>query len=167
MSEESISDTLVVGVGSSSVSWNATIGVDPWYVTSNVYESQPLARIQLLPRVLETLELSDCGRIAFLTIDDALLGVVGGDESMLDGFINYARSIRGVEVAVQLLESDGTWRVSFRSRGRVDVSEIAARHGGGGHRNAAGCAIASSPDAIRSELITTFLEILPDEIAAE
>jgi len=60
----------------------------------------------------------------------------------LEGFINYPRSIVGVEVAVSFREeAEGVFRVSFRSKGRVDVSAVAARFGGGGHRNAAGCTV--------------------------
>jgi bifunctional oligoribonuclease and PAP phosphatase NrnA len=45
-------------------------------------------------------------------------------------------------VAVSFREEEGgVIRVSFRSKGRVDVSAVAARFGGGGHRNAAGCTV--------------------------
>lgn len=53
-------------------------------------------------------------------------------------FINFARDIKGVEVAVLLREEDDGIRVTFRSR-RKDVSKIARKFNGGGHRLASGC----------------------------
>ena len=56
-----------------------------------------------------------------------------------EGLIDHARSIAGVEAAALLREQpDGVWKVSLRSRDQLDVEVIARRHGGGGHRNAAG-----------------------------
>ena len=136
-------------------------GVDAWYMTSNVYESEPRERIDLLCRVLQTLQISDCGRLAFLCINEQMLEDSGAGLDMTDGFINYARSIRGVEVATQLKEAGpNQWKVSFRSRGTVDVSALAARFGGGGHHNAAGCDMAGSPAEIREQLAQTLVEIL-------
>ncbi len=133
-------------------------GVDPWWMTSNIYESNPKERIEMLSKVLSTLELSPCGRLAFLRIDQDM--VEGKDLEIVDGFINYARSIRGVEVATQLLEQPGAWKISFRSRGNVDVSELAQRFGGGGHRNAAGCTIQASSQSVVSQLSDALVEML-------
>ena len=60
-----------------------------------------------------------------------------------------------MEVAAAFREpEDGSraWRVSFRSRGNVDVSAIAQRFGGGGHKNAAGCAIEGDQSAVRERI---------------
>ena len=80
---------------------------------------------------------------------------------MEDGFINYARGLAGVEVAAQLTQAGGdAWRVSFRSRGGVDVSVLAERHGGGGHRNAAGCVMNGEPDVIEDLLAESLTQML-------
>lgn len=137
-------------------------GVDVWKMTSCLYENQPLRRIELLGEVLDTLTISSCGRLAFIEIDRE---VIDDDEriaQLTDGFINYGRSVRGVEVSVQLRELEEGWRVSFRSKGRVDVSAIASRFGGGGHANAAGCIIEDSPQAIREQLTETVVALLDD-----
>lgn len=137
-------------------------GVDPWRVTVEVYESQPRRRIELLAEVLETLEVEADGRIAFIRIDREM--VDGADEDiaqLIDGFINYGRSIRGVEVSVQLRELPGDeWKISFRSKGRVDVSKLAGEYGGGGHVNAAGCRTDGRPEEIRRELTDALVSLL-------
>lgn len=137
------------------------LGVDPWEMTSEIYENQPKERLDLLCRVLETLTVSPCGRLAFLRVEEKMLEGLNGDGDLTDGFINYARSIRGVEVATQLREQeDGSWRISFRSRGNVDVSALAQRFGGGGHHNAAGCTIEAPPKEIEQLLTDALTELL-------
>jgi len=139
-------------------------GVDPWEMTVQVYEQQPLARMKLLADVLGTLEVCPGGKLATLTITIAMKARHSASHDHTDGFINHARGIDGVEVAVSFTEPaeaphEGLvtggipeWRVSFRSRGRVDVSVIAQKFGGGGHRNAAGCAIKGSESELRALL---------------
>jgi len=118
------------------------LGVDPWAVAEQVYETQSFSRIRLLGRVLSSLETAAGGRVASITTMRADLAEFGAGKDDLEGFINYPRSIIGTEVAVSFREEEGgCFRVSFRSKGRVDVSEVAARFGGGGHRNAAGCSV--------------------------
>jgi phosphoesterase RecJ-like protein len=139
-------------------------GVDPWEMTCHLYESEPRRRVELLGDVLQTLEVSSDGRLAFLQIDDALVEPDESIAELTDGFINYARSIRGVEVATQLREMgrDDQWKVTFRSRGTVDVSQLASAFGGGGHHNAAGCTMEGPPASIRRRLTERLREILDD-----
>lgn len=139
-------------------------GVEPWEMTMRILESEPLRRIELLGEVLDTLTLSSCGRLAFIEIDREILGETERAAELTDGFINYGRSIRGVEVSTQLRErEDGGWKVSFRSKGAVDVSRLASRFGGGGHHNAAGCVMEGPPAEIRSSLTRELTDILDDE----
>ena len=51
-------------------------------------------------------------------------------------------SIQGVEVALFFRElPDGRYRISLRSKGKVNVAAIAERLGGGGHQCASGCSL--------------------------
>ncbi len=117
-------------------------GIDPWAIAEQVYESQSADRLLLLGRVLGTLEIAAGGKVAAITTMKKDLADHSAGKDALEGFINYPRSILGVEVAVAFREEgEGEFRVSFRSKGRVDVSSIALAFGGGGHRNAAGCTV--------------------------
>ena len=135
-------------------------GVDPWEMTVRVYEQQPLARMRLLADVLDTLEVH--GRLATITITNAMVTKTGSEIDLTDGFINYARSVDGVEVAASFREpqNGGPWRVSFRSRGRVNVAAIAQKFGGGGHHNAAGCSIEGDEAAVRARIAHEIEEAL-------
>jgi len=138
-------------------------GVDAWKMTAHLYESEPLERIELLSEVLETLRLSPCGRLAFIRIDRDTIGETDRLAELTDGFINYGRSIRGVEVSTQLRErEDESWKVSFRSVGNIDVSRLASAFGGGGHDNAAGCVIEGNPDDIERDLTRALTDILDE-----
>lgn len=131
-------------------------GASPWDVSSAIYEQHPVERLRLLREVLGTLYLSDDGRFASITITRDMAERTKADESLTDGFINFARSIRGVEVACQFGEpapgTDEPWRLSFRSRGKVNVARIAERWGGGGHHNAAGAQVAGTLEQVQGEV---------------
>jgi phosphoesterase RecJ-like protein len=127
-------------------------GVEPWEMTVRVYEMQPLARMKLLAEVLGTLEVH--GKLATITITNEMVSRTASEIDLTDGFINYARSVDGVEVAASFREPQdgGPWRISFRSRGKVNVAAIAQKFGGGGHHNAAGCSIAGEEAAVRAQI---------------
>ena len=135
-------------------------GVEPWEMTVRVYEQQPLARMRLLAEVLSTLEVH--GKLATITITNAMVAKTGSELDLTDGFINYARAVDGVEVAASFREplNGGLWRVSFRSRGRVNVAAIAQKFGGGGHHNAAGCSIGGDEAAVRERIAEEVEEAL-------
>ena len=130
------------------------LGVDPWAVAEQVYETQSLPRIRLLGRVLSSLETAVEGKVASITAMRTDLEEFGAGKDSMEGFINYPRSVMGAEVAVSFREEEGgIFRVSFRSKGRVDVSEVAALFGGGGHRNAAGCSVPGSLAEVKRKVI--------------
>lgn len=67
----------------------------------------------------------------------------------LDGIVSQLRVTKDVEIAVFLYENeDGTWKVSLRSNGKIDVAAIAVKHQGGGHIRAAGATMEGTPEAI-------------------
>jgi phosphoesterase RecJ-like protein len=117
-------------------------GVDPWKVAEKVYETQPLARLRLLPLVLGTLAIEEDGRVSSVVVTQKMLAETGATPALTEDFINYPRSVKGTEVAMLFREiNPSKYRISFRSRGRVDVSRISQGFQGGGHPNAAGCTL--------------------------
>lgn len=136
-------------------------GVDPWAVAEQVYETQSVHRLRLLGRVLDSLDVSSDGRVACITTMREDLREFDSGKDALEGFINYPRSIVGVEVAVSFREEEGgVFRVSFRSKGRVDVSAVAARFGGGGHHNAAGCTVPGTLAEVKKRVLETLAAVL-------
>lgn len=128
-------------------------GVEPSFVARMVYDQQPVGRLRLLSRVLDTLELSPSDRAACLTVTHAMFHETNTGAEDVEGFVNHPRSVSGVEVGL-LLREEGPdrHRVALRSKGTVDVSLIAREFGGGGHRNAAGATISGTAIEIRNML---------------
>lgn len=125
-------------------------GVNAWDIAEKLYESQPRQRLELLALALATLTVSPRGDFASVHVTLDMYAKTGTNAELTDGFVNYPRSIRGVEVAVFFRElQPGLFKVGFRSKGKVDVSVLAAAFGGGGHHNAAGCTVAGTFDEVR------------------
>lgn len=128
-------------------------GISPWFVAENLYENQTRGRIELIKFVLETLYISEDSGYASVEISKDMLDKTKTKLADVDGLINYPRSIKGVEVAVQFREIDKTkFKVSFRSKGKVDVAKIAQAFGGGGHKNAAGCELEGNLENVKKEI---------------
>ena len=79
----------------------------------------------------------------------------------LEGIVAQLRSTKGVDVAVLIYENaDGTYKVSMRTNGAVNVSAICVKHGGGGHVRAAGATMAVDPEVILQTLLEDIKEQL-------
>lgn len=115
-------------------------GTDPWEVTKAVYENLPLGTLRLLSMSLATLEKK--GPVAWITINGHMFKKTRTTVQDTENIVDFPRKIRGVEVAVLFREEkEHYFKVSLRSKGKVNVAEIARFFGGGGHANAAGCRI--------------------------
>ena len=137
------------------------IGVEPWVVAENLYESQPEGRIRLHAMALNTLSTHYNGKIGFIMVSNDMYKATGTTAEDTDGIVNYARSLKGVEVAMFIREiSPDKYKASLRSKGRVDVTKIAERYDGGGHVNAAGCVLKGSLSEIKKNLLEATEEIL-------
>ena len=132
-------------------------GADVHRVFQGVYESVQFAKLKLLARALERAQVYEGGGlvVSYLLRDD--FHEVGAPEPYSEGIIDFLRAVEGADMAALIREpprSDGPKRrVSLRaSTDQIDVSAMARKMGGGGHRQAAGF----SSDASIEE-ITAFL----------
>lgn len=127
-------------------------GASPEQVSRWLYESRSPAALRLLGEMLATLELHADGRIATALLSSDMFARAGASPGDSEGMVDYPRSIDGVESVALLRDTpDGRIKVSLRSRSEgIDVERIARRHGGGGHRNAAGYSLDGELGAVRS-----------------
>lgn len=118
-------------------------GVDVAALSSLLYDSKPLTQLRAEGAAIERVRIYENGKIASVLFPFELKQKLGAASEHLDSLIDIARSICGVEVAfvVKQMECGGPCRISIRSTGNVDVAEICALFGGGGHRCAAGCTL--------------------------
>ena len=112
----------------------------------------------------------DEGRVALLSITRQTMQELGGTNDDLEGLINFPLTVKDIEAVAFFKEvGDGDWRVSLRSKGTVDIGVIARANGGGGHTNAAGCAVlATDVDGFRDSLALgeTALAVPPNDPSA-
>ena len=143
-------------------------GADPWHVAYQLFERWDPARLRLLSAIIATIEMAFDGRVAIMRVTREMLDICGADDDMVEGMVNYARRVEGVEIGALLWE----WRVrdeegghvetkiSLRSRGEADVSVIAGALNGGGHRAAAATqlniTIDQADELLRAELAKYF-----------
>ncbi len=126
-------------------------GVNAWDVAEKLYENQPQRRLELLAKCLPTLEVFKDGQAASVTVTCDMYAACGADAELTDGFVNYPRSIRGVEVAIFFRQlEEKKYKVGFRSKGKVNVAAFSAALGGGGHHNAAGCTLEGTLDDVKA-----------------
>lgn len=115
-------------------------GVAPWYVTEHVYESPSIERVTLMGKAMAKLKLR--GPVALIAVTDGMYRETGTSAEDTENFANMARGINGVEVGIFLRQlAPDSFKVSMRSKGRVNVAAIAESLGGGGHHNAAGAVL--------------------------
>ncbi len=136
-------------------------GVDIERITTLLYKTNRVERIRLLGRALKSLQLHENNKIAIITITQEDLAITGAVESEIENMVNYAKDITGVEIGILLKEmEDGTVRISFRSRGKVDVSKLAGRFGGGGHHAASGASMFVDLHRAKEEILAAAREML-------
>ena len=115
-------------------------GADPIAIAQQVYFSAPASKLLLLGAALRRLKRE--GRLAWLWVTHQDTQRTCATEEDCEGIVNVALGMAGVDTGVFLRElPEGGIRVSLRSKGKLNVAAIAARLGGGGHQNAAGCTL--------------------------
>jgi len=128
-------------------------GVDPWHVTKNLYESISSERMALMGKALNAMKRN--GEVAIISVTDSMYKETGTSAEDTESFANLARSIKGVEVAVFIRQiGPDSFKVSMRSKGRVNVAAIAEAMGGGGHHNAAGGLMKGRLDDVEKRVTT-------------
>ena len=136
-------------------------GAQPETVGTWVYESNPLAYVRLLGEMLETLEIHADGRLATAWLTQEMILRAGARPGDSEGLIDHPRSIAGVEVVALFKETaGGGHKVSLRSRGSVDVEQVARRFGGGGHKNASGFSSPAEGESLFAETRQALLNLL-------
>jgi len=131
-------------------------GAEPARVYKLLYEQQPQAQVQLKGEVLQSIQLTAKGQIAYVGLSADMLQSYHIQASDLDGFTNLPQQIAGVQVAIFLIElPDDRVKVSFRSDGSVAVNTLAARFGGGGHVPAAGATIKGTLKDVTKQVVAS------------
>jgi len=134
-------------------------GADANRIAQSVYFSNPPSKIRLLGVALGNMQIE--GPVSWSWVTQAEMARAGAEVEDCEGVVNYLIGIAGVDAAVFLRElpSRKEFRLSLRSKGEVDVAQVAERFGGGGHRNASGCTLDGPLDEAIERIVA---ELRPD-----
>jgi phosphoesterase RecJ-like protein len=128
-------------------------GIDPARIAQTVYESVTFETIQVLGETLAGLRRTPDGRVSWIRLPYAVLGRLASPAES-EEWAGYPRSLDTAVISVCFKESEpGLIRLSFRSKGTVDVAALASRWGGGGHRNAAGATAHGTLETVERAVI--------------
>ena len=130
------------------------VGVDTTSLYQRIYESSSHARVALLGKILRAIHYELDGVFAWFVIDQKMMDDAKATNADVEGFSDFVRTIRGVEVAMMVKENaDGSCRLNFRSKGKYKINGVASELGGGGHQFAAGAIVNESIGALLSSAV--------------
>ena len=137
-------------------------GADVHRVFQGVYENVAFAKLKLVARALENAEVFEGGRVVVSHLEREDFEHAGAEEPYSEGIIDYLRAVEGTELAALIREpptaNGPTHRISLRTtEADLDVSAIARKSGGGGHRQAAGFSSEASIEEITEFIRREFL----------
>ncbi|MGM0442245.1 MAG: DHH family phosphoesterase [Elusimicrobiota bacterium] len=129
--------------------------INPVEISTLVYGNCSANKMKLIARTLDTLKFAASGKIGYITITPQVLEKTGTSNENVEGIINYARNVKGVEVGILFRKIPGLdgVKVSFRSNGKIDVGSVAVEFGGGGHHNASGCLFKGTFEQAHKQII--------------
>lgn len=126
-----------------------------------IYENISVGEFRMLTKILPKLKFQHQGKIVWFRIEDDLIKDAEITLDMTETVLNFARAIKGVEVAVAFkrnFKAKDEIRVNLRSQGKIDVNKIAKYFSGGGHRTASGCTITGGIETATSRVLKKIRE---------
>lgn len=132
------------------------VGVNPFIINQAIYENRSLGLTRLLTKMLQTIVVLDSSPVAYGYISQPMLQETDTSPRETEGFIDYIRAIENIEVAILFQDpGKGKIKISFRSKGKVDVAILAAEiAGGGGHKAASGGTIEGQLESVIQQVIS-------------
>lgn len=118
-----------------------------------IFDNKSLDRIKLYGKIIEDLEVTNNGKIAFINAQKSYFEELNLEDGDTSDLLTFGMKINTVEVVALFKEKDDILKVSLRSKQYVDVREIAESYGGGGHIRAAGFASDKPLEQLKNELI--------------
>lgn len=117
-------------------------GVNAQFISTRINSQVSLAKMRLRAYMYTNFILHDNAKIASIVFTSDVIKQCGVKRSETKNIVSELRDLATVELAIMFLEQEGYWKISLRSSGNINVSEIAQSFGGGGHKSAAGFEVA-------------------------
>jgi phosphoesterase RecJ-like protein len=135
-------------------------GADPQWIAENVYENDSPARLKLLAKAMATLSLDLESKVGSLVVTQKDLLETGAAWEHTEGFVDIPRTVGGIEVSILYTQrGDNNFKLSLRSKAKVNVEKVAKKFGGGGHIHASACWMKGDIESIKSQIIKAVREL--------
>jgi len=134
-------------------------GADSVKANDRIYTTKSLPAIKLLGRALNKIEILDSGKSVVTVLTNSDFTECAAQSQHTEDIVNYGLMIPGVKISALFREEQDRVTVNFRSKGNLDVSALAKKFGGGGHRNAAGCKIKAPFQKVREDVLQAVSQI--------
>jgi len=137
-------------------------GVNASYIYQQIYETSSRCRVKLLGAVLQDIRYEFDGEFAWFMVDSNKLKTCDATAKDVEGFSDFVRTIKGVEIALMILETGpNKCRINLRSKGKYSVNTIAKALGGGGHPFAAGAKVSKSVEKATPQILEVVRNSIP------
>ncbi len=139
-------------------------GVNTAKIHQKIYGSSSRSRIKLLAAVAANLQFTYNDKLVWFKITKEMMKEANAIKDDVDGFTDFARAIKGVEVSLMIFENvDNSCRINFRSKGYYSINKIAQYFGGGGHSFAAGAKATGKISDVASKVVAKTIEIMKEQ----
>ncbi len=129
-------------------------GVSPSLVSEKLFDELSLSTVLLLQEALSTLNVDKEHQVAWMSMKESTVKKYEASPAELEGFVNYARNIKNIDVGVFFYHENGETKVGLRSR-TIDVARLASYFGGGGHPRAAGCTVKGRATQVEKKVLNS------------
>ncbi len=139
-------------------------GVNTAKIHQKIYGSSSRSRIKLLATVAANLQFTYNDKLVWFKITKEMMKEANAIKDDVDGFTDFARAIKGVEVSLMIFENvDNSCRINFRSKGYYSINKIAQYFGGGGHSFAAGAKATGKISDVALKVVDKTIEIMKEQ----
>lgn len=123
-------------------------------INRNMFDVKSRGRLKIERAVTDIMEYYLDDKLTMICVTSDILEEMGVDASELEGLAGIPLQVEGVEVGVTIKQKDeDSYKISMRSANDVNVSDICASMGGGGHIKAAGCLLHGTLDEVKKRIV--------------
>ena len=134
-------------------------GANPARAATSVYENRRIEGLKILAKALLNVEILNQGKVVYSVITSQMIIDTKARGEDLVGIIDHLRSVKTAEVAILMREEEkNKFKINFRSKGTVNVSNIANALGGGGHVQASGCTVEGELTDVKKRVLDLVLK---------
>ena len=140
-------------------------GVKTHKIYQHIYENSSPEKINLLGLVLSEINYEFDGTFAWFDVTEEMMKKANARPKDVDGFSDMARSIKGVEISMMIMETSvDSCRINFRSKGKFVVNDLAKYLGGGGHAYAAGAKVEKNILSFKKDLFGSIRKLIEKKV---